>query len=311
MTGERLGMGIDELLPIYLNRFQGRTRTNQIENLRALDRWLRPRERTLLEATRQDIEEWIAHRLSRGRRAATVRTSLSVFRNFYRWCDEEGIITRDPMKFIKAPQAGRRSPGPWLDLVEMEMVLNGSRNPTLRAAIHLWLLSGLRPQEPFNIQVGDVLSQGGLHLIHLTNRKGGDSDVLSITPSTYTVLRIAAGKRASGPLMIDPDWGRVMTLSKARKLLHELVADLGIQKHVTPYTLRATYITQSLELGASERDVAASAGHATTSQIPRYDRQRRMVSINHNPTHLLAKAVLEAGGGQKTPVHDENLPTEL
>jgi integrase/recombinase XerC len=65
-----------------------RTVGNYLENLHQVEAFLRPRGVRLRDATRADLEEFLADLLAR-RSAATAATRYKVLRVLYRWLEEE------------------------------------------------------------------------------------------------------------------------------------------------------------------------------------------------------------------------------
>lgn len=63
----------------------------------------------------------------------------------------------------------------------------------------------------------------------------------------------------------------------------------GIDKRITPHSLRHTFITLALDAGASVRDVQHSVGHRDARQVAYYDRNR--ASLPRNSTHIVSAYV--------------------
>ena len=77
----------------FLSRLVGRTRENYAQDLAPWAAWLEGRGSSLLDATRQDVEEYVAQMIAeRAWAPATVCTVISHLAGLYRWCVEEGLI---------------------------------------------------------------------------------------------------------------------------------------------------------------------------------------------------------------------------
>jgi site-specific recombinase XerD len=78
-----------------------RTVGNYLENLHQVEAFLRPRGVRLRDATRADLEEFLADLLAR-RSAATAATRYKVLRVLYRWLEEEEDVP-NPMAKMRPP----------------------------------------------------------------------------------------------------------------------------------------------------------------------------------------------------------------
>jgi integrase/recombinase XerD len=63
---------------------------------------------------------------------------------------------------------------------------------------------------------------------------------------------------------------------------------------VSPHSLRHSYATESLRLGAALQDVQDALGHADPRTTRRYDRSRH--NLDRSPNYLLATALTSEGG---------------
>ncbi len=62
---------------------------------------------------------------------------------------------------------------------------------------------------------------------------------------------------------------------------------------MTPHSLRHSYATESLHLGAALQDVQDALGHADPRTTRRYDRNRNQ--LDRSPNYLLAGALTGDG----------------
>lgn len=66
----------------------------------------------------------------------------------------------------------------------------------------------------------------------------------------------------------------------------------GLDKHISPYTLRHAFITAALDAGVPLRDVQEAASHADPRTTMRYDRGRQ--SLDRHATNIVATVVAGA-----------------
>lgn len=282
------------LIAGHLGGLRRRTGLNHEMYLRHWGAWLasQPGTPRLLDATTDHVRAWLAGMLDGGLTGATAIVKLAAVRAIYARAEMAGLIARDPTRGVRGPRRARRATGLWLGRDGVRSLLaaaDAHASPGLRATIYLWTLSGLRPAEPFGLDVPDVVLHGGLTTVTLGSRKGGDASVLSIADRTAGAVRDAIAGRARGPLLLNAGTGERYVLPRAREHFRSLLRrHTDLDARLAPYGLRATFITLSLEAGVSERVVAACADHATTSMIPVYDRRRAQISAGIAATHRLA-----------------------
>ena len=103
------------------------------------------------------------------------------------------------------------------------------------------------------------------------------------------------GKKQSSAIFINR-FGGPLNERSVQRLLEESSAAAGLNKHVTPHTLRHTFATHMLDGGADLRVVQELLGHAnvSTTQIYTHVTQghARRVYLN---THPLARPAQPAG----------------
>ncbi|MDO4243548.1 MAG: site-specific integrase [Actinomyces sp.] len=277
----------------FLARLAGRTRDNHRLDLAPWAGWLADRGTPLLDATRQDLEEYLASRREQGLRPRTLSTILSHVRGFYRWAMEEGHVEADPTALVHGPARGRSEERTWLGWADLGHLLDASLDwcgGELAAHVHLWALSGLRPGEPRGLRVEDLSSHDGQATLSVTATKTLGWERLVIPDVTARLLTAAAGGRRRGTLLLNPRTGRPWTKAAERNRLLRLLNATGLPA-VTPYGLRTSFITLALDAGVPEREVMIAARHSSSAQTARYDRLRTHVTRPVGPR--LAREIQE------------------
>ena len=72
----------------------------------------------------------------------------------------------------------------------------------------------------------------------------------------------------------------------AARIVRRLAKRAGIDKRVTPHTLRHAFITAALDAGVPLRDAQEAASHADPRTTMRYDRARG--SLDRHATYIVA-----------------------
>ena len=212
-----------------------------------------------------------------GRRPATVARRLAAVRAFSKFLAAEGWAAADPAEEVGSPRLAHRLP-PVLGVDEVEKLLEApdTGNPLGlrdRALLELLYAAGLRVSEAVNLRVGDLDMAAGLV------RCLGKGERERIVPVGEEALRVLGAYlrrarpgflrgRSSRYLFLNRR-GRPLTRQTVWKLLKRYARQAGINREITPHTLRHSFATHLLENGADLRAVQEMLGHAdiVTTQI--------------------------------------------
>lgn len=136
---------------------------------------------------------------------------------------------------------------------------------------------GLRLREGVHLQVPDLDSDRGL--VHVRNGKRAKDRYVPLPDRTLVLLRQYWASHRHPRWLFPASQPRVSVLSEAsrpistssvQKSLRAACMASGIQKHVTPHTLRHSYATHLLEAGVNLRQIQAYLGHASLSSTSIY-----------------------------------------
>ena len=122
--------------------------------------------------------------------------------------------------------------------------------------ITLLALNGLRISEALNADIDDLSTERGHRTLAIV-RKGGKHVTIPIAPRTGRALDLYIGERTMGPIFLGVEGGR-MDRYCADRMVKRLVKRAGIDKHISPHSLRHSFITAALDAGVPLRDVARS-----------------------------------------------------
>jgi integrase/recombinase XerD len=116
-------------------------------------------------------------------------------------------------------------------------------------------------------------------------RKGSKIVTIPLAPRTARAIDLAIGERLDGPIYLRPD-GQRMDRHCAGRIVHRAARRAGVNKPMSPHTLRQAFITAALDAGVPLRDVQEAASHADPRTAMRYDRAR--VSLDRQATYVVA-----------------------
>jgi integrase/recombinase XerD len=192
---------------------------------------------------------------------------------------------------IPFPKRARRLPTV-LSSDEVALLIDSAKNLMHRAILMTLYATGLRRAELCRLKVADIDSDR--MMIHVHEGKGGrDRDVL-LSPKLLETLREywrwMKPKTFLFPGMIN-NWRADVPIDT--KVVWEAVRQArtraGIQKRVTPHTLRHSFATHMLEAGADLRTIQVLLGHAKLADTTVYlHLSRRHLQAVASPLESLA-----------------------
>ena len=276
----------------FLAGYRGLTREAYTLDLRQFTGWCQARSLPLFSVRRADIEAFARQMEERGRARATVTRRLCTIAGLYKYAVEEELLDHSPAAHVRRPRLDYESHATALDRNELGalLVAAGLGPPAEHALISLLALNGLRVSEATGADIEHLGLERG-HRTLVVTRKGGKVVTIPLAPRTARAIDLAVGERAEGPLFTTPD-GRRLDRHGAARVVRRVARRAGIDKPVSPHTLRHAFITAALDAGVPLRDVQEAASHADPRTTMRYDRAR--ASLDRHATYIVAAYVAGA-----------------
>jgi integrase/recombinase XerD len=264
-------------------------------DLTALGRWLNLRGTTLARTGRVDLMAFIATRVESGARPRSTARQLSSFRRFFRYLVREGVVREDPTAQIAMPKIGRSLPrslseGEVESLLAAPVVADplGYRDRTM---LELLYATGLRVSELVNLKLAQVnVTQGVIRVLG----KGNRERLIPLGEEAVRWLKaFAAGAR--GEILLDrtTDYlfptrrGDRMTRQAFWHIIKRYARKAGVDRELSPHTLRHAFATHLLNHGADLRVVQMLLGHSdlSTTQIYTHVARERLKELHtqHHP----------------------------
>lgn len=247
-------------------------------DLRLYQEYLTLRGAVSLEAaTSSMVLGYLLHMQAEGKATATIARRLAALKAFYQYLVQEQKTDQDPTANLESPKLERRLPKV-LSVHEVEEML---RQPDLRtpaglrdkAMLELLYATGIRVSELTSLNVGDVnFSQGFLRCLG----KGGKERVVPVGSVAVESVRqyLLKGRpklvrESRERCLFLNHHGRRLTRQGFWKIVKKYAERAGIDREITPHTLRHSFATHLLENGADLRAVQEMLGHAdiSTTQI--------------------------------------------
>lgn len=276
----------DQLAAAWLLGYSGATRNAYERDLRDWSAFLAAVELEPLAAHRAHVEGYVRALEEQGRSRATIARRLSTLAGFYAYAADEGAITRSPVVRVRRPRVDDHSQTLGMDRGELRAFIDaaGHGSPRDLALALLLALNGLRVSEALGADVSDLGHERGHRTLTIT-RKGGRRALVPLAPVTAEAIDEYLAGRSEGPLFVTRSGARVDRFA-AVKVVKRLARAAGIDRNVSPHSLRHAFVTAALDAGVSLRDVQDAAGHADPRTTRRYDRGR--YNLDRHPTYAVA-----------------------
>ena len=190
---------------------------------------------------------------------------------------EEGVIDKNPMEDFASPGVGESLPET-LSVEEIDALLSVEEAATPmslrdRAMIEIMYATGVRVSELVSLDIDDVdLDENFVRCMG----KGSKERIIPVHDEAVEAVRVylqdgresLAGPAAGRALFVSRKGGR-LTRQALWLILKSRAQAAGIERKITPHTLRHSFATHLLIGGAQLRHVQELLGHAsiTTTQV--------------------------------------------
>lgn len=203
---------------------------------------------------------------------------LSSINHFYSFLILQNAIQHNPVTFIELPRQSRKLPVV-LSVDEIDLLqslIDFSKNEGIRndAIIETMYSCGLRVSEVIGLQLSDLYFEEGFIKVL---GKGSKQRFVPIASSAIKKINSYINESRSH-LKIKAEAEDVLFLNRrgaqlTRAMIFTILKDLakiaGLNKNVSPHTLRHSFATHLLENGADLRSIQMMLGHEsiTTTEV--------------------------------------------
>ncbi|WP_445366932.1 site-specific tyrosine recombinase XerD [Methylomonas sp. BW4-1] len=262
-------------------------------DLKLFAKWLKDKDITAVDDT--TIKSFLANRQQQGITSRSSARIVSCLRRFYGYLLREGKINIDPTQLIDSPQLGRTLPDS-LSETDVELLLNapevtdklGFRDRTM---LEMLYATGLRVSELVELKFSQInFRQGCVRIVGKGDKERlvpvGEEAMDWAEHYLNTARQAILGNRQSDYLFVTTR-GTSMTRQAFWHIIKRYAVRAGIDKHLSPHTLRHAFATHLLNHGADLRVVQLLLGHSdlSTTQIYTHIAQQRLKVLHtqHHP----------------------------
>ena len=257
-------------------------------DLKLFAKWLNA---LLANATDKDINDYFSQRKLNPSTQARILTCLRVF---YQYLVTTKVIGKNPTEKLHHPKQAQKLPI-FLNIEEVEKLLDAPDKKTIfglrdRAMLELLYSCGLRVSELISLNY---------HNIHINEEyirlhgKGNKERMLPMGEMAMDYLKIYAEK--SRPFLLKngqtdayflSNRGAGMSRQNFFYIIKAHAIKAGIEKPLSPHTLRHAFATHLVQKGADLRSVQLMLGHSDISSTQIYTHiQNTQLKSQHSKHH--------------------------
>ncbi len=230
-----------------------------------------------VSVTENLIYEYIANLKELGRSPTTISRNVSSIRCYYKYLMYNDLASENPAKNVKLEHVEKKLPqvlsGDEINLLLNQPDVSTAKGCRDKAMLELLYATGIRVSELINLDLKDVNLQASM--ISCAGTKGirqipiYTSAVVAVSDYIYRMRRILVDSEDNPALFVNRN-GTRLTRQGFWKIIKGYAASAGIEKELTPHTLRHSFAIHLLENGASVKDIQTIMGHADISSMHVY-----------------------------------------
>ncbi len=222
------------------------------------------------EVQMTDIQRFISYLYEIGVSERTQARMISGIKGFYKFLINTDTMAHNPTLLLEAPKFQRKLPE-ILSVEEIDKMINsidlnkkhGQRN---RAIIETLYSCGLRVSELVNLKISDLFFDDGF--VRVTG-KGNKQRLVPISNraineiNTYLIdhRQLYPIKPQFTDIVFLNNRGEKLTRNMIFLIIKKTAAQAGIEKKISPHTLRHSFATHLIDGGADLRSVQQMLGH--------------------------------------------------
>lgn len=257
----------------------GNTISSYMRDIRQFSEWMHVKENVpILDATQLNINKYLTYLQETGKSGATVSRTLASLKNFYAYLVSTGFLETSPVTADIHVNRGEKKLPSVLSGKEVELLLtqpssSDAKGIRDKAMLEVMYATGMRVTELIDLNIDDVNLELGM-IKCSSNKK---SRIIPLYPAALRALSVYVTD-VRMTMIADPSekalfvnvGGARMSRQGFWKILKFYQAKAGIEKEITPHTLRHSFAVHLLENGADLGSLRELMGHSDISSTQMY-----------------------------------------
>ena len=261
-------------------------------DLKIFSKWLN--NISLIDVDKKQIQDYFSYRKDLNISASTQSRMLTCLHSFYQFLSEKKNLKIDPTEQLDYPKLEKKLPI-FLNVQEVERLLEAPNSKSLfgqrdRAMLELLYSCGLRVSELINLSYHNINLKDEFIRIH---GKGNKERLLPMGEIAIDYLtkyelnsRPALLKNGQSDSYFLSNRGRAMSRQNFFYIIKDYASKAGIDKPLSPHSLRHAFATHLVQKGADLRSVQLMLGHSDISSTQLYTHiQNAQLKAQHQKHH--------------------------
>ena len=261
-------------------------------DLKIFSKWLN--NNSLIDVDKKQIQDYFSYRKDSNISASTQSRMLTCLHSFYQFLSDKKNLAIDPTEQLDYPKLEKKLPI-FLNVQEVERLLEAPNSKSLfgqrdRAMLELLYSCGLRVSELINLSYHNINLKDEFIRIH---GKGNKERLLPMGEIAIDYLtkyelnsRPALLKNGQSDSYFLSNRGRAMSRQNFFYIIKDYASKAGIDKPLSPHSLRHAFATHLVQKGADLRSVQLMLGHSDISSTQLYTHiQNAQLKTQHQKHH--------------------------
>jgi integrase/recombinase XerD len=261
-------------------------------DLKIFSKWLN--NNSLIDVDKKQIQDYFSYRKDSNISASTQSRMLTCLHSFYQFLSDKKNLKIDPTEQLDYPKLEKKLPI-FLNVQEVERLLEAPNSKSLfgqrdRAMLELLYSCGLRVSELINLSYHNINLKDEFIRIH---GKGNKERLLPMGEIAIDYLtkyelnsRPALLKNGQSDSYFLSNRGRAMSRQNFFYIIKDYASKAGIDKPLSPHSLRHAFATHLVQKGADLRSVQLMLGHSDISSTQLYTHiQNAQLKTQHQKHH--------------------------
>ena len=261
-------------------------------DLKIFSKWLN--NNSLIDVDKKQIQDYFSYRKDSNISASTQSRMLTCLHSFYQFLSDKKNLKIDPTEQLDYPKLEKNLPI-FLNVQEVERLLEAPNSKSLfgqrdRAMLELLYSCGLRVSELINLSYHNINLKDEFIRIH---GKGNKERLLPMGEIAIDYLtkyelnsRPALLKNGQSDSYFLSNRGKAMSRQNFFYIIKDYASKAGIDKPLSPHSLRHAFATHLVQKGADLRSVQLMLGHSDISSTQLYTHiQNAQLKTQHQKHH--------------------------
>ena len=254
------------------------TLQSYLRDIKQFNKYISENSLDVLKVTKTNVITYILYMQKNGKALSSVLRSLASVRAFYNYLISKNYLSLNPAYKLETPKQEKKLPS-ILTTDEVGRLLSQPDNVTPRtykcirdkAMLEMIYATGIKVSELIALNYDDV----DVSLGYIRCAGGGNPRIIPLghvaigaLDEYLKIARVGMAKENEEALFVNCNGGR-LTRQGFWKLIKEYSAKAGVDKDITPHTLRHSFAAHLIENGADLAAVQEMMGHKdiTSTQV--------------------------------------------